>query len=288
MSRAYDFSWTHPSASDLTEVGADGVLCYDLVSTPSPEQIGMYLAAGLHVCYIHEREGTEARDGYQRGRDEAAVANKRVPNDIFLYVNAWDHPNTPTNMLDSVSAYFRGFGEVYRDPFGAYGNFDALIAASLGTDRLHKLWGVETWIAGAKGSGQQGHVEHNANLWRPYADIVQLVGETPLEGTDANEIIQPDWYSLETVIITPPKRRRSTMLMYYLFNADLWCDVYFGGVQIDSFRNEGPYNGYGVGAEMQRYLDKGCGGPQVLVGADLDEYTRPGGLRDKLLGKVPA
>lgn len=54
---------------------------------------------------------------------------------------------------------------------------------------------------------------------------------------------------------TPTKGHDKKMWLAFIADKN-WCDVYYAGVLVDGFTNSNP-NPYGVGPQMQRYIDQG-------------------------------
>lgn len=257
MGVAYDFSYEHPTAGVLRGRSADGVLVYDRATTPDVGTLVSYRNASLKIAFIHEEYGTEASEGYDRGVQAAIWANEHIPTNTIVYVNAWDGPHTPSQLLENVRRYFYGFGETWRDPlFGAYGNDEAVTMAYMGHPKCRRLWGVETWVPRPM-TLTESLEWHGANGY----GLVQIANYHTIPGTDDNITLTDAWAQMVSDKPSDPaliKRRINKHMWIAMFADSGWCDVWYNGRIVDGFTNK-DVNGFNVGPVFQRYLDQGAG-----------------------------
>jgi len=84
----------------------------------------------------------------------------------------------------------------------------------------------------------------------------------------------------------PKLNREAIELMYGCYLQWMnWVDVYYNGVQVESYENEGPHNVFGIGPTLASLMESGV---HVTTLTDEHAYTRKGGLRDQLLAQTNA
>lgn len=206
MGDACDFSWNRPTVDELKAADL-GALVYDKAfgTQGSPEKYRAELAAaGVVTAGIHEESGTEAFDGYARGVAAARKADREFSAGVFVYYCAADRPSIVdpdgTDHGPAITEYFRGVTDTTREAeVGAYGPIAALRAAQAGSPKVTHLWGVETWHPQARNNGDP----FNVDLWRGEGvHLMQVVGPSPIGGTDLDLVLKPDWAGTE-VDMTP-------------------------------------------------------------------------------------
>jgi len=195
MPIALDFSDGRPDPAEMVRAGVSDVFVYCLQRARDPHFDG-YLngvrAAGIRVHWIWETTTTRAFDGYQAGLFDGPQAERYAVGGEPLWVCLGDTSNV-SGFEIQIGQYARGFGEsIMRPDFGGYGPLAALKAGQAASPKLTRWWGVETWIPGSTPTGQPDHVERNTELWAKHGiDVLQIVGESPVGGTDWNVILKP-------------------------------------------------------------------------------------------------
>lgn len=198
MQVAVDFSWVRPDPAVVAGQGL-GALVYDKTfsfTQSAPEVYRQTLeAAGVRTAGIHEEDGLEAFSGYDRGCFAARRADATFAPGTVVYYNMGDTPNVAGHE-GQITEFARGVGDTTREPiFGAYGHILALRAAQAGSPKVQRLWGVETWHPYVHGNGNP----ENIDIWRNEGvDLLQMVGDGPLPGTDRNLVFTETWDRQET------------------------------------------------------------------------------------------
>ena len=179
----FDYSWARPDPSLLDE----GVIRYLApVGAPWPnksvgkiiglDELNALWAAGKKVGLVWEVDTNDADGGYDHGKDsgEHARAMARTlgyPDSVPIYV-AVDKRLTDANRGTAVE-YVSGFrdGAGLARPYGEAALIDACVAAGIADCG----WMPETW-------GRS-----------PNLALIQRVGTSPVDGTDANSVVRTDW-----------------------------------------------------------------------------------------------
>lgn len=196
-----DFSAARPPLDELHELGIVTVAAYLFGPTPlTRDYVATLLGAGFAVVPIFETTATrpwDTGDPRAAGRSDAAAsvlqAERIGLGDAAVMYAFGDTPNVAPH-LDAIYDYALGVGTIDDDRFSGYGAELSMrtVLDAVGTTRCSAWWGVETWIADAWGTGRPGHEQHNAELWRAVgANVVQLVGPSPIPGTDLNDTLTP-------------------------------------------------------------------------------------------------
>lgn len=197
VDQAVDFSTRRPTADELLAAGCGALVYHKTWGTQGPAvaYIAELRAAGVEVAGIYEVNTTDAFGGHDAGVAAAQRADSRFEPGTLVYY-AVDTSGIGGHETD-VADYFDAIADTTREPvIGAYGS-QATLDIARTIPKVQRLWGVDGWYPGSRGTNWADHVEVNAAHWRAYgAHLMQVVGDPPIPGTDLNLVFQPNWASI--------------------------------------------------------------------------------------------
>lgn len=200
---AYDFSRVPgPSAQEIADNEGQGMLGYSFAFRQSDELLETYRKAGQKVVWIWERNTDSIYGGYDYAVEECKRHEARVQPGELTYV-ACD-----TRTPGDVVPFLRGWNDTTReDVFGIYGPDFAIKAAQQYGNKCQRFWGVVNWIVGGKPNNHPDNITYWTNAG---VHLIQLIG-SPIDATDQNLIVKPDWWSTGAIKTAADLGRRKSM-----------------------------------------------------------------------------
>ena len=213
--RILDYSFQHPTTSQIRSSGADGVARY-LSRHAGPKRLYLpearaLLAAGLSITVVFEDSATRAHDGYPAGvadAQEAAVQATALglPHDVPIFY-AVDEDTTAA----ACRAYFTGIASVRHPwPVAAYGDI-SVVDGLLGMRLARYGWQTSAWSHGA--------VSKAAHLYQRQS------AKHPVAGTDENVVLRsfPTWTLKSPTPPAPPRPPMEVrMLVQFIGHPEVW------------------------------------------------------------------
>ncbi|HEY6564238.1 MAG TPA: hypothetical protein VIY86_07055 [Pirellulaceae bacterium] len=158
------------------------------------------------------------------------------------------------------------------NPYGPGFEVERFQGEELSPDQAHWLGRINAWCESEWGLP-------NVHYWGPRfpawgANFHGHVNHRDIH-PNPDGLSEPEWIRITAPIPDPTPKRKVNPKMWIAWLQDSnYCDVYYNGVLVDGFTNEGGQ--FGVGPKLQGYLDGGAGCTRYKDGA---EYA---GARDRL------
>jgi hypothetical protein len=178
--RLLDYSFTHPSMTQVQDSGAVGVLRYlcpaGAPKRITPDEAKQIRAAGLWLGLVFESTAARATEGHAAGLADARMAAQQAHDVGYPTTAPMFFAVDEDTSWDSVASYFQGVKDAHiPNPLGVYGSFDIVEGAH--TAGIPYRWQTVAW-SGGRISGCAHIYQRNSS-------------KQPVAGTDENVLLHP-------------------------------------------------------------------------------------------------
>jgi hypothetical protein len=222
MTLYIDYAWTHPNAQAIYDAGYRGVMRY-LSHDTRGKDLSIAEAAALHkaglgIGLVWETTADRARAGEAAGKSDAAEANAKAdalgfPTSCPIFY-AVDYDA----VVNDITGYFIGIGNVTGRPVGVYGSY--YVVKAMMAAYANYGWQTMAWSGGQKLS--TAHLFQNLNHTWPIAGVANsawdenvllnpfplwtatMEDDMPLTDADIDKILNADKVPSNTIFTDNP------------------------------------------------------------------------------------